>query len=157
MPIERVNVGDSIERRRKKAKSRGKKKTVQKPRQKFGWKGPSSQKALSYTPCMHDGPCTVESCACKQNDTPCERFCGCSVECSRRFRGCKCQKECNTGLCPCYAASRECDPDLCNSCGADQIDEINIVCKNVGIQRKQGNAMRNLIMHVRNGSNLFLT
>ena len=37
---------------------------------------------------------------------------------SCRFHGCKCRKgNCRSNLCPCFASSRECDPDLCLSCG----------------------------------------
>ncbi|CAI7757283.1 unnamed protein product, partial [Closterium sp. NIES-53] len=44
----------------------------------------------------------------------------CAQACKNRFRGCNCAKShCSSRLCPCFAASRECDPDLCRNCWVD--------------------------------------
>ena len=40
---------------------------------------------------------------------------------NNKFTGCNCNrlgKACIDGSCPCVALNRECDPDLCTSCGA---------------------------------------
>eukprot|EP00055_Hartaetosiga_balthica_P008189 m.29562 g.29562 ORF g.29562 m.29562 type:complete len:872 (+) comp6166_c0_seq1:162-2777(+) len=87
-----------------------------------------------FNPCDHgDTPCD-ESCTCFQSNHFCGKYCQCSTDCKRRWRGCKCRGMCVNGICPCVAAVRECDPDLCTSCGAGEMEP---PCKNVALQRRQ--------------------
>ncbi|KAI1289608.1 Histone-lysine N-methyltransferase E(z) [Halotydeus destructor] len=81
----------------------------------------------------HD-KCTA-NCHCVKNGTFCEKFCMCPPDCPYRFPGCKCSAQCATKQCPCYAASRECDPDRCGPCKAGSLDKKPNSCNNIGIQR----------------------
>lgn len=104
--------------------------------------------------CDHDGPCTPENpdCPCARKGQFCEKFCGCSVdECAYKFTGCACHsrgKTCNIDQkgeeCICIQLNRECDPDLCGSCGAVERadpsnahdDELHSTgCQNCALQR----------------------
>ena len=91
----------------------------------------------NYHPCDHPGlPCN-EFCKCVRNGNFCEKFCQCSIDCINRFRGCKCKSQCNSKHCPCYLAVRECDPDLCFTCGASNLNsKLSLgCCANISIQR----------------------
>lgn len=74
-------------------------------------------------PCRHSGPCdATSSCPCFQNGAHCQRNCHCPSKCLRRLRGCRCSRakssvSCATAKCHCVESRRECDPELCLSCG----------------------------------------
>ncbi|TVU42283.1 hypothetical protein EJB05_08679, partial [Eragrostis curvula] len=94
---------------------------------KYTWKSaghPTVKKSLGdgkqlytqYTPCGCQQMCGKD-CPCVENGTCCEKYCGCSRSCKNKFRGCHCAKsQCRSRQCPCFAASRECDPDVCRNC-----------------------------------------
>ncbi|KAM0564625.1 hypothetical protein ACHAPJ_000840 [Fusarium lateritium] len=105
-------------------------------------------------PCSHEGPCTLESCICVQHGVLCEKHCGCTVEtCAYKFTGCACHSQGKTCLqkqrdrpCICVQLNRECDPDVCGSCGVlERADPENAEddllhatgCQNCSLQRNQ--------------------
>ena len=56
-------------------------------------------------------------CSCSAVGNFCEKWCSCGGKCDNAFKGCSCkQGACNTRACPCFAANRECDPDICKRC-----------------------------------------
>ncbi|XP_045794242.1 histone-lysine N-methyltransferase EZA1-like [Trifolium pratense] len=76
----------------------------------------SCEKYKQYTPCECKGTCGKE-CSCLVGGYFCEKYCGCSMLCRNRFGGCHCNKtHCRSRHCPCFAALRECDPDVCKNC-----------------------------------------
>lgn len=101
-----------------------------------------TEQELEYEPCEHSGLCTVENCSCLNRGHTCEKACSCSKDCPNRycfcsvcklkiltttrpvcrFQGCRCSfGNCRTKACPCFAAARECLPDLCFTCGATEV------------------------------------
>lgn len=75
-----------------------------------------NQSCKQFTPCGCQSMCGKQ-CPCLHNGTCCEKYCGCSKSCKNRFRGCHCAKsQCRSRQCPCFAAGRECDPDVCRNC-----------------------------------------
>ncbi|ONL97258.1 enhancer of zeste3 [Zea mays] len=78
--------------------------------------GDGKQWYTQYNPCVCQQMCGKD-CPCVENGTCCEKYCGCSKSCKNKFRGCHCAKsQCRSRQCPCFAASRECDPDVCRNC-----------------------------------------
>lgn len=78
--------------------------------------GDGKQWYTQYNPCGCQQMCGKD-CPCVENGTCCEKYCGCSKSCKNKFRGCHCAKsQCRSRQCPCFAASRECDPDVCRNC-----------------------------------------
>jgi histone-lysine N-methyltransferase EZH2 len=98
-----------------------------------------------FHPCGCDGPCR-EGCPCVDDANFCEKFCGCDPAwCGNRFQGCQCRcgvyfnKRCTTRQCPCLAAGRECDPDLCKLCIPTlyNANEPGYQCNNFRIRLRQ--------------------
>ncbi|KAL3526794.1 hypothetical protein ACH5RR_011450 [Cinchona calisaya] len=104
------------------------------------------QPCRQYNPCGCQSPCGKE-CLCFVNGTCCEKYCGCPKSCKNRFRGCHCAKsQCRSRQCPCFAADRECDPDVCRNCwigcgdgtlGVPSQRGDNYECRNMKLLLKQ--------------------
>ncbi|KAF5736163.1 histone-lysine N-methyltransferase CLF [Tripterygium wilfordii] len=127
-------------------------------RLKYTWKSAayhSIRKRISERkdqPCRQYNPCGCQTacgkqCACLINGTCCEKYCGCPKSCKNRFRGCHCAKsQCRSRQCPCFAADRECDPDVCRNCwvscgdgslGVPNQRGDNYECRNMKLLLKQ--------------------
>ena len=85
-----------------------------------------------FYPCHHPGvTCNKAECSCFVNKRPCEKTCACADDCARKFQGCSCAsfKHRKPGdyvcwrdnRCACYKLGRECDPDLCGTCGVCEV------------------------------------
>lgn len=110
-------------------------------------------------PCSHEGPCRRGVCGCVNRGLLCEKFCGCTLECcAYKFNGCACHSRgdnCHAKQkdkpCICLMLNRECDPDLCGSCGvleaADPAGDIQHVqvstktCQNCELQSAKSKAV----------------
>lgn len=110
-----------------------------------------------FYPCDHPGlSCDDEEadCSCVRKRIPCEKTCACPKSCRHKFAGCACSPGkarkagefvcLNDDRCACFQAGRECDPDLCGSCGScDVVDPITKYddsvtvgkCRNAVMQR----------------------
>ncbi|KAA8614693.1 protein containing SET domain protein [Pyrenophora tritici-repentis] len=107
------------------------------------------EKRKPFFPCNHDGSCESAKCRCYREGINCEKTCKCSQLCNKRFPGCTCsrgpvKRACVSSACLCIKFNRECDADLCGSCGATEVlDPVNRYdedlakksCGNVAIQR----------------------
>ncbi|ONK60124.1 uncharacterized protein A4U43_C08F14570 [Asparagus officinalis] len=104
------------------------------------------QPCKQYNPCGCQTACGKQ-CPCLLNGTCCEKYCGCPKICKNRFRGCHCAKsQCRSRQCPCFAADRECDPDICRNCwigcgdgslGVPSQRGDNYECRNMKLLLKQ--------------------
>src|SRR5579862_7439031 len=108
----------------------------------------SHAERTNFEPCNHTKSCNERRCDCVENEVVCEKTCRCPLDCPRRWRGCSCSKSgakvCSSDKCECFKMNRECDPDLCGTCGAIEIlDPVNRYddelclrkCTNVALQR----------------------
>ncbi|XP_057491757.1 histone-lysine N-methyltransferase CLF-like isoform X1 [Actinidia eriantha] len=145
--------GNGVRRRSRFLRRRGKVRRL-----KYTWKSAgyhSIRKRISERkdqPCRQFNPCGCQSacgkqCPCLVNGTCCEKYCGCPKTCKNRFRGCHCAKsQCRSRQCPCFAADRECDPDVCRNCwvscgdgtlGVPSQRGDNYECRNMKLLLKQ--------------------
>lgn len=146
-------MGSELRRRSRFVRRRGRVRRL-----KYTWKSAgyhSIRKRITERkdqPCRQYNPCGCQSvcgkqCTCLLNGTCCEKYCGCPKSCKNRFRGCHCAKsQCRSRQCPCFAADRECDPDVCRNCWVGCGDDTlggppqrgdNYECRNMKLLLKQ--------------------
>ncbi|KAF8520882.1 hypothetical protein BU17DRAFT_46151 [Hysterangium stoloniferum] len=106
--------------------------------------------------CQHLGKCdALADCRCYRKQLHCHRNCRCDLSCVRRPKGCRCKntgrRMCRTPKCSCFKAGRECDPELCQKCGANALNK----CHNNDIQHGRTKAME--VKEGAFGLGLFLT
>jgi len=102
-----------------------------------------------FYPCSHPGKsCDQAHCRCYKDQITCEKACSCPPSCQRRHRGCSCKKggkkRClQDDRCECFRLNRECDVDLCGTCGVDLVldrdiedkkDVFKTCCRNASMQ-----------------------
>ncbi|KAF2402787.1 hypothetical protein EJ06DRAFT_554365 [Trichodelitschia bisporula] len=102
-----------------------------KPDRSFAWWQKHSKTNVlemrgPFYPCDHPGiSCEESHCSCFNASIQCEKFCGCDKSCARRALGCTCKRDGRSCYrnpkCPCWVLNRECNPDLCTSCGAAEV------------------------------------
>ena len=92
-----------------------------------------------YLPCACRANCSA-TCPCVKSKNFCDKYCACwnghrtfKRVCGNAWKGCKCVQRCETQRCPCVAASRECDPDVCISCRSDGTS----CCRNMSIRMRR--------------------
>ncbi|KAF4589488.1 SET domain protein [Ophiocordyceps camponoti-floridani] len=113
------------------------------------------QRRETLEPCYHEGPCVSGLCPCVDAGLLCDKFCGCTADdCAYKFTGCACHSQGKTCQqkqkdrpCICVQLNRECDPQLCGSCGViERADPLNsddeqlhaTGCQNCSLQRGVG-------------------
>ncbi|KIR55015.1 polycomb protein e(z) [Cryptococcus gattii Ru294] len=118
---------------------------------------PITNRLPEFTECEHGGECVPGVCSCADNKLPCGRHCSCPSTCIRRHRGCNCRriliqegkpvregKVCINGKCPCIRSFRECDKELCGSCGAaEELVQDEAILKARGKFGKDGEWIEN--------------
>jgi histone-lysine N-methyltransferase EZH2 len=99
------------------AKAKGKKGKRKKMHKRATQRAARTELPRAYQACEHHGSCMDPEvdCPCAKRGF-CEKFCGCDAACRNRPPYCQCKSSCRTRACPCYAANRECDPDMCGNC-----------------------------------------